>query len=75
MRLFFRQLARSHREEHPELTAEMAFSKVYADPANRELVAAERAENRPGLMVEVEKDGDRSVIGLVLGILPTLGGK
>jgi hypothetical protein len=39
----------------------MAFAKVNADPANRELVAAERAENQPSAS-PVEKS-TRSKIG------------
>ena len=35
-------------EREPSLTKEQCFTKVYADPRNRALVAAERAENRPG---------------------------
>jgi len=35
------------RRGDPSLTAEMAFSKAYSDPANRKLAARERRANRP----------------------------
>jgi hypothetical protein len=37
------------RREDPSLTPEMAFSKVFLDPANRSLAAAERAASRAAL--------------------------
>lgn len=37
------KLAADLRQRNPYLTIEQAFAKVYADPANRELAAAERA--------------------------------
>jgi hypothetical protein len=55
------ELHKSNPATYP--TVDVAFAKVYSDPKHRALVAAERSENRPGLTVEVEKDGDRSVIG------------
>jgi hypothetical protein len=41
--------ASEYRKAHPELelTQEQAFSKIFVDPANRELARAERAANRP----------------------------
>jgi hypothetical protein len=41
------KLADDLRNREPSLSAEMAFTKVYSDPRNRRLVAAERDENRP----------------------------
>lgn len=35
------------RKSDPKLTEEQAFAKVYADPANRKIAAAERRKNRP----------------------------
>jgi outer membrane protein TolC len=57
------KLADRLHETEATLTKEQCFAKVYSDPRNRELVRKERAENRPRLTVEVEKDGARSVIG------------
>ena len=39
-------LAEELRKADPKLTKEQAFTKAYADPANRDLVQAERAEAR-----------------------------
>jgi hypothetical protein len=39
--------ASEYRKDHPELTGEQSFAKVFSDPANRELARAERAANRP----------------------------
>jgi hypothetical protein len=39
-------LAAKCRADSPALTFEQAFTKVYEDPANRELVAAEKVERR-----------------------------
>jgi hypothetical protein len=39
-------LAAECRKADPKLTKEQAFTKAYTDPANRELVANERAEAR-----------------------------
>jgi hypothetical protein len=41
------RLATALRRQYPELTREKAFAKVYTDPANRALAAAERRQNRP----------------------------
>lgn len=41
------KLAAELRERNPKLSRSQAFSKIYSDPANRSLVAAERHENRP----------------------------
>jgi hypothetical protein len=35
------------READPTLSAQQAFARVYADPANRKLAEAERRQNRP----------------------------
>ena len=40
------RLADAERAAHPELRQAQAFAKVYEDPRNGELVAAERAERR-----------------------------
>jgi hypothetical protein len=40
-------LAEGLRKADPKLSKSQAFAKVYADPANAELVAKERSENRP----------------------------
>jgi hypothetical protein len=40
-------MAAELRKSQPELSESQAFLKVYADPANKELAAAERRENRP----------------------------
>jgi hypothetical protein len=37
------------RKAQPQLTREQAFSKVYSDPANAELVGAERQASRSAL--------------------------
>ena len=37
------------RKAHPELSESQAFAKVYTDPANRALAAAERSASRPAL--------------------------
>jgi len=44
----------------PSLTRDMAFAKAYTDPRNRELVAAECAENQPRL-TPVENRTDQGV--------------
>ena len=41
------KLAAELREANPELSKSQAFAKVFSDPANRDLAAAERRENRP----------------------------
>lgn len=53
------KLADELHNREPSLTPDQAFTKVYSDPRNRGLVAAERSENRPGLTV-VEKGGGGS---------------
>ena len=40
-------LAKNLRKSNPKLTPAQAFSKVYEDPENEELVRRERGENRP----------------------------
>jgi hypothetical protein len=41
------ELVDEQRRQHPTLTEAGAWDKVYTDPANREIVNRERAENRP----------------------------
>jgi len=41
------ELAAEVKAKHPHLTVAQAFARVYTDRANADLVAAERAENRP----------------------------
>jgi hypothetical protein len=43
-----RQMAEQHRAAGRKLSIEQAFSEVYADPRNRDLVARERAERESG---------------------------
>jgi hypothetical protein len=41
------ELVDAQRAQHPELSEAGAFARVYLDPANKDLAARERAENRP----------------------------
>ena len=39
------------RKKEPALSEAQAFAKAYGDPANRDLAAAERRQNRPAVEV------------------------
>ena len=41
------ELAEEQRRRAPEMSKSQAFAKVFSDPANRALAAAERRQNRP----------------------------
>jgi len=71
--LALRKLAAELSNREPSLTPDQALTKVYADPRNRELVAAERSENRPSAEAPVAKTNRGRIADRVAALAGALG--